>query len=153
MAWYGNDMDMSKTGWLVYLRGLQERNELSRTEFRQGAGALFLPFLLGDPHVFLVRDLSRNWSVSSYVCYGGLNRLIEQLTRLARTAPPKNTICLRRGGSSMRTLNFCLMKGRSVRKVRYREREGIGRRWNTYVQSFRVPSQRPCKPQLLQLLL
>ena len=29
-----------------------------------------------------------------------------QLTRLARTAPPRNTMCLRRGGSSILTLNF-----------------------------------------------
>lgn len=30
-----------------------------------------------------------------------------KLTIFASTAPPRKTMCLRRGGSSMRTLNFC----------------------------------------------
>lgn len=30
---------------------------LSRSELREDAGTLFLPFLLGNPHIFLVCDL------------------------------------------------------------------------------------------------
>ncbi len=35
---------------------------------------------------------------------------------LASTAPPMNTMCLRRGGSSMRSLNFCAREREKVRE-------------------------------------
>lgn len=75
---------------------------LSRAEFCQSACTLLLPFLLGYPHVVLVGDLERNVLVRFEMkCQKQRSR-----TRLASTAPPRNTMCLRRGGSSMRTLNF-----------------------------------------------
>lgn len=43
---------------------LNEREKLSRAEFGQGTCTLFLPLLLGNPHVLLVGNLG------NYVSYG-----------------------------------------------------------------------------------
>ena len=73
----------------------------SRPQFLQRLRALFLPFLFRYPHALLVCHLR---ALSLSLVGRGDNRV---LTIFASTAPPRKTMCRRRGGSSMRTLNFC----------------------------------------------
>jgi hypothetical protein len=79
----------------------------SCTQLVQSTSTLFLPLLLGYPHAFLVGHL--NTSVSFFDSSMRKGFLRGKLTMFARTAPPKKTMCLLLGGSSILTLNFCLL--------------------------------------------
>jgi hypothetical protein len=61
----------------------------------------------------------------------------------ARTAPPKKTMCLLLGGSSILTLNFCFSR---------QWLEPQNPKINTYAQSLGVSLQDSGKPKLLEFL-
>ena len=66
----------------------------------------------------------------------------------ASTAPPRKTMCFRRGGSSIRILNFCHHRFISPR-IPHDRREGR----ETYAESFRIPLEHLAQMQLLHFLL
>ena len=86
----------SLDNWLDYLRP-----NFSSTRGPCSSHSCFVihMFSLSAIYEFISADL--RWSMSCR----DIN-MVEH-TILASTAPPKKTICLRRGGSSIRTLNFC----------------------------------------------
>jgi hypothetical protein len=61
----------------------------------------------------------------------------------ASTAPPRNTACFRRGGSSIRILNFCACRQRALRAYAH----------TTHVQALWVAVEDASEVQLLHLLL
>ena len=67
------------------------------------------------------------------------------LTMFASTAPPKKTMCLLLGGSSILTLNFCLTL---ISDCKY----DVQTRAISYTQSLRVSLQDSGEPKLLELL-
>lgn len=86
-------------------------------------------------------------SISTYrACLPSINVSTEtqiegfELTIFANTAPPKNTICLLRGGSSILTLNFCENEISLLL---------IDTSCGTHIQPLRISLQYPCQPQLL----
>lgn len=70
---------------------------------------------------------------------------VSRLTMFARTAPPKKTMCLLLGGSSILTLNFCMTL---VSDCKY----DIQYNAVSYAQSLGVSLQDSGEPKLLELL-
>lgn len=67
-------------------------------------------------------SLSRTLSPFSWYSCRNIQKSSLSFMMSARTEPPRNTICLRRGGSSIRILNFCNKKKRFDQIIFFKKR-------------------------------
>lgn len=83
------------------------------------------------------------------------SRVIQKFSRSfmisANTAPPKNTMCLRRGGSSIRILNFYILKSTAMTMFYSRQKLAVLSR--THRQLFSVSFKHTLQVKLLYLPL
>ena len=65
-------------------------------------------FIENEDHTYLTDtpNFSRTLSPFSWYSSRDIQKVSLSFMMSANTAPPRNTMCLRRGGSSMRILNF-----------------------------------------------
>ena len=138
-----NGMEKSTTEYLVNKSERKESGQLFRVNSLR-AERLTLENTVKISHS-LRPSLSRAEIPSSNHSSRDIQNSFLPFMISANTAPPKNTMCFRRGGSSILILNFCEYPINHLPG-------GLNDR-GTYVQARWIAVEYPCEVQLFHLLL